>query len=141
MTNRQTYRLNPQGLGQPRGIGISVLYNNGNNVFHQTTTTADQIKANLINYVLTNKGERLQDPNFGGDIKRALFEQNDDLSFEPIIARLENEIPYYIPNIILQSIEINQLPDYYLVNISINYSINQQNQNLVISVSTNNLNT
>jgi phage baseplate assembly protein W len=141
MANRSVYQLNPQGLGQPRGIGISVLYNNGNNIFHQTTTTADQIKANLINYVLTNKGERLQDPNFGGDIRRSIFEQNDYTTFDTVSARLESEILAYIPGIILNSIDIQTNPDENLVNIAINYSINQQNQNLVISVSTNNLNT
>ena len=29
MLKRQTYQLNPQDVGQPKGIGISVLYNNG----------------------------------------------------------------------------------------------------------------
>ena len=101
MAIRQIYRLNPQDLGQPKGIGISVLYSNNTSVFNSTITTKDQIKSNLINYVLTNKGERLYDPNFGGDIRRAIFEANDDAAFESVIARLEDEIPAYVPNIIL----------------------------------------
>ena len=50
MLNRPTYRLNPQDVGQARGIGISVLFNNGTNVFNQTFTTKDQVKSNLIIY-------------------------------------------------------------------------------------------
>jgi phage baseplate assembly protein W len=133
---RQVYRLNPQDIGQPKGIGISVLFNNGTNVFNTTTTTKEQVKSNLINYVLTNKGERLYNPNFGGDIRRAIFEQNDDSSFETLTARLEDEIQLYIPNIILQSIDIRREPDYNLVNIIINYQINQENQQVVLSVQT-----
>ena len=41
MLNRPTYRLNPQDVGQPRGIGINVLFNNGKNVFNQTYTTKE----------------------------------------------------------------------------------------------------
>ena len=140
MAVRQIYRLNPQDLGQPRGIGVSVLYNNGTNVFNSTITTKEQVKSNLINYVLTNKGERLYDPNFGGDIRRAVFEANDDAAFESVIARLENEILAYVPNIILQSITLKKNPDYNMVTISINYQLNQENQNIVLNVETNGLN-
>ena len=48
MLNRPTYRLNPQDVGQARGIGISVLFNNGTNVFNQTFTTKDQVKSKAM---------------------------------------------------------------------------------------------
>jgi phage baseplate assembly protein W len=140
MAVRQIYRLNPQDIGQPRGIGVSVLYNNSTNVFNSTITTKEQVKSNLINYVLTNKGERLYDPNFGGDIRRAVFEANDDAAFESVIARLEDEILAYVPNIILQSINLQKNPDYNMVTISINYQLNQENQNIILNVETNGLN-
>jgi phage baseplate assembly protein W len=136
MAVRQIYRLNPQDFGQPKGIGISVLYSNNTSVFKSTVTTKDQIKSNLINYVLTNKGERLYDPNFGGDVRRAIFEANDDLTFDAIASRLETEILQYVPNIILQSIIIKRAPDENLVNIIINYQLNQQNQQVVVNVET-----
>jgi phage baseplate assembly protein W len=136
MAIRQIYRLNPQDLGQPRGIGISVLYSNNISVFNSTITTKDQIKSNLINYILTNKGERLYDPNFGGDVRRAIFQVNDDSAFESIAARLETEILQYVFNIILQSIIIKRDPDNNLVNIIINYQLNQQNQQIVVNVET-----
>ena len=136
MAVRQIYRLNPQDFGQPKGIGISVLYSNNTSVFKSTVTTKDQIKSNLINYVLTNKGERLYDPNFGGDVRRAIFEANNDLTFDAIASRLETEILQYVPNIILQSIVIKRAPDENLVNIIINYQLNQQNQQVVVNVET-----
>ena len=136
MAVREIYRLNPQDFGQPKGIGISVLYSNNTSVFNSTITSKDQIKSNLINYVLTNKGERLYDPNFGGDIRRAIFEANDDSVFDDIADRLEDEILLYVPNIILQSIIIKRDPDNNLVNIAINYQLNQQNQQVVVNVET-----
>jgi len=137
MLKRPTYTLNPQDVGQKRGIGISILFNNGNNVFNQTFTTKDQVKSNLINYILTNKGERLFNPTFGGDLRASLF--NPDSSFDGIAASLEQEIYAYVPNIIIRNIAVKKFSDENIVNIVLDYSINNQDDNLVINVSTNNL--
>jgi len=137
MLKRPTYTLNPQDVGQKRGIGISILFNNGNNVFNQTFTTKDQVKSNLINYILTNKGERLFNPTFGGDLRASLF--NPDSSFDGIAASLEQEIYAYVPNIIIRNIAVKKFSDENIVNIVLDYSINNQDDNLVINVSTNDL--
>lgn len=134
MLRRPTYTLNPQDVGQPRGIGISVLFNNGNNIFNTTTTTKEQVKSNLINYILTNKGERMFDPTFGGDLRASLF--NPDSTFDSISARLESEIYAYVPNIIIKNIIINNQSDKNLVNLVLEYTISNQNDSLVINVST-----
>jgi len=137
MLKRPTYTLNPQDVGQPKGIGISVVFNNDTSVFNTTTTTKEQVKSNLINYILTNKGERLFNPTFGGDLRASLFEP--DTSFDSVSARLENEIYAYVPNIIIRDITIRRQSDNNLVNISLDYSISNQPDTLVISVETNTL--
>jgi hypothetical protein len=81
----------------------------------------------------------MYDPEFGGDIRKAIFEQADFSSFEGIIDRLEREIPEFVSNIVLQEIEFTPQPDYNLVIITINYTINQQNDSVVINLTTNNL--
>ena len=137
MLNRPTYRLNPQDVGQPRGIGINVLFNNGTNVFNQTFTTKDQVKSNLINYILTDKGERFFNPTFGGNLRASLFQPDTD--FDNVAARLETEIYAYVPNIIIRNISIKKFSDENTVNIVLDYSINNQDDDLVINVSTNDL--
>ena len=137
MLNRPAYTLNPQDVGQKRGIGISILFNNGTNVFNQTFTTKEQVKANLINYILTNKGERFYYPQFGGDLRASLFEPTT--AFDSIAARLEKEIIAYVPNIIIDNVDVKKYPDENLVNISISYSISNQPDTLVINVSTTDL--
>ena len=137
MLNRPTYSVNPQDTGQPKGIGINIIFNNGNNVFNQTFTTKEQVKSNLINYILTNKGERFFDPTFGGDLRASLFEP--DSNFDSIAVRLESEIYAYVPNIIIRSIDVKKFSDQNIVNIVLDYSINNQNDNLVINVSTQDL--
>ena len=137
MINRPIYRLNPQDIGQKRGIGISVLFNNDTSVFNQTFTTKEQVKSNLVNYILTNKGERFFDPMFGGNLRASLFEP--DTSLDNIAARLENEIYTYVPNIIIRNISVKKYSDQNLVNIILDYSINNQDDNLVLNVSTTDL--
>jgi len=137
MLKRQTYKVNPQDIGQAKGIGISVLFNNGDNVFNTTITTKEQVKSNLINYILTNKGERMFNPNFGGDLRASLFEQTT--GFDSVAARLEQEIYAYVPNIIIKNIGITPYPDENAINISLDYSINNQDDTLTINVSTDNL--
>jgi phage baseplate assembly protein W len=137
MLNRPTYRINPIDTGQKRGIGISVLFNNDNNIFNTTTTTKEQVKANLINYILTDKGERFFDPTFGGNLRASLFEP--DSNFDSISARLEAEIIAYIPNIVVKNIFVKKSSDENIVNIVLEYSVSNQDDNLVINVSTNDL--
>ena len=134
MLNRPTYRLNPQDIGQPKGIGISVLFNNDDAIFYNTTTTKEQVKSNLVNYILTNKGERFFDPFFGGNLRASLFEP--DTSFDNVAFRLEQEIYAYVPNIIINNLIIKKFSDRNAVNIILDYSINNQNDTLVLNVST-----
>ncbi len=137
MINRPIYRLNPQDIGQKRGIGISVLFNNDTSVFNQTFTTKEQVKSNLVNYILTNKGECFFDPMFGGNLRASLFDP--DTSFDNIAVRLENEIYAYVPNIIIRNISVKKYSDQNVVNIILDYSINNQDDNLVLNVSTTDL--
>ena len=46
------------------------------NMFKGTKTLSAQIKSNLINLLLTQPGERVNQPNFGVGLKNLLFEQN-----------------------------------------------------------------
>ena len=137
MLNRPAYRINPQDVGQKKGIGINVLFNNGTNVFNQTFTTKEQVKSNLINYILTDKGERFFNPQFGGNLRASLFEP--DTTFDSVAARLEQEIIAYVPNIIIRDIIIRKQSDSNLINLILEYSINNQDDNLVINVSTTDL--
>jgi len=42
-------------------------------VFASTYTSTEQIRSNLINFMLTNKGERIENVNYGGDLRKYVF--------------------------------------------------------------------
>ena len=70
------------------GIGIN-RSSNSNGIFATNYTTLTQAKDNLKNLILTKKGERLMQPEFGCDIWLVLFEQ---ISEGIIEAKIESYI-------------------------------------------------
>ena len=92
----QTIRVNPLDLRRNIAIGVSLPFKGP---FTSTFTTKDQIKSNLINLLLTNKGERVMNPTFGCDIKKQLFQN------------ITTDLQQNIINIIVETIESNLRKD------------------------------
>lgn len=66
------------------GIGIN-RGSDSNGIFAVNYTTLTQAKDNLKNLILTKKGERLMQPDFGCDVWKVLFEQLDGTLIETSI--------------------------------------------------------
>ena len=79
-----------------RAVGFK-LPMDGNAVFIPTYTTRDQIKANIINYMLTNKGERYMNPEFGGNLRALLFQPMDDGDLDDLLIEIQQTISTQFP--------------------------------------------
>ena len=57
---RQNIKINPVDLpeNERTAVGITFPFNN-NGVFFQSYTTKEQVKSNLINLLLTDRGEKM----------------------------------------------------------------------------------
>lgn len=91
-------------------------------VFNPTYQTKDQIKANLINYILTNKGERVFN-DFGANLKQFLFEAIEEGTTENVKNKIQNDIAIYFPEITINELTFDRQPDRNTINIVMNYSI------------------
>jgi hypothetical protein len=69
--------------GVNTALGITLPFNGPFGLFTSTYTTQQQALSNLKNLLLTAKGERVNQPKFGTDLIRLLFEPNTDLCFDP----------------------------------------------------------
>lgn len=120
------YRINnkfPSDLQNGRrAIGVSLPFN-GDAVFNSTYLTKDQIKSNLINYFLTNKGERVFNPFFGANLRARIFEQITDGNINLLKKQIEDDIKKFFPFVKIQTIDINKDIDNNSYNIIVNYEI------------------
>lgn len=114
------------------GIGIQFIENG---VFTSTYTTTSQTKNQLINYILTNPGEKFFDPGFGSGIRLLLFEPNTDLDI--IADNLKAGIEAYVQNIIVNNVNAVS-DDNNIIYIQISYSINNQSDELTLALNTTN---
>ena len=89
-------RIDPLDLNKNVKIGVAFPLNE-ENMFNGTETIEEQTKANLINLLLTEPGERVNIPRYGVGLKKLLFEQNVDL--EILKEQIIRKSSIYIPNI------------------------------------------
>lgn len=107
-------------------IGITLPIQIGNTAFNQSFTTAEQVKSNIKNLLLTKKGERVMQPEFGSGLQELLFEFDDDLFAEKIEATITKTLEQWLPYVTAEKIEVEQSNDNRnnnLVRVSITFSI------------------
>lgn len=112
----------PIDLDARKAVGFGFPLN-GDAVFVPTYETKDQIKANLINYLLTNKGERIFNPNFGADLRALLFEGIEDSSLDELQSNIESNIADRFPQIRILEINFQNQEDRNTINFTLTYEI------------------
>lgn len=96
---------------------------NGPAVFVPTYTTREQTKANLINYLLTNKGERVFNPNFGADLRNLVFEQVVDRTTDELQEIIQMDLNTYFPQVDVKEIKFLNQPDRNAINFTLTYTV------------------
>ena len=112
----------PVDLNPRRAVGVNIPFT-GEVAFTPNYLTKDAIKNNLINFFLTNPGERPGNPTFGGGLRQYIFTQIEQNNLDFIKEDIQDKINQNFSNISLDSIEILENIDFNSINIVINYSI------------------
>jgi len=88
--------------------------------------TQRAIKADLMHLLLTRKGQRLYNPNFGTDLLKFIFEPNDGISLNEIREEIAASIKKYLPNLQINSLTVNPDPNTeYLAVVNLSYTITE----------------
>ena len=112
---------------KPRqAVGVSLPFS-GTGVFNSTYMTADQLKSNLINFFMTEPGERYMNPTFGSGLKNRIFEQLNEGTFENIKLELESEIATYFPTVTILDLQVYGDEDRNILKVELTYRINNSN--------------
>jgi len=126
-------KISPLDLKPSTAIGVAIPFS-APNVFTSVYTTKEQLRYNIINYMLTDPRERVFNPSFGAGLRGRLFEQIDQYSFEEIQEGLKSQLQNVFPQISINELVIEGQPDYNAINIRFSYKLVRSGENDVVSV-------
>jgi phage baseplate assembly protein W len=108
---------------KPRyAVGVNLPLS-GNAVFTSNYTTREATKYNLINFFLTNKGERPLNPNFGSNLRSIIFEQITSRTLDGVEEMVSEEIRRNFPNVVIDDLIVSQNTDYNTILVTITYNV------------------
>jgi phage baseplate assembly protein W len=82
-----------------------------NTYFLMSKVTKDAFSSDLLLLLLTNKGERYYEPDYGTDLLKYIFEPNDNLDANDIEQEIKKTVSTYIPALTINSVTFNWLTD------------------------------
>lgn len=84
----------------------------------------DSVRSMLLHIILTPKGQRLRQPNFGTDLIKYVFEQNDGTTWNGIKDEIRQQVSLYLPNVVFNDINIqHNLEESNSIYIEVDYSV------------------
>lgn len=104
------------GLVLPLGRGAKGYFN----------TTADiltQMRANITNLLLTRKGTRPFQPEFGSDLHSLVFQQMTDDGLANVQGAIESAVAQWMPFLTINNVEVQYEIDAYRVYVRITFSL------------------
>jgi len=98
-------QISPIDFNKSAAVGVDIPFS-APGVFKSNYTTAAATKNNLINFFLTNPGERPLNPTFGAGLRAFIFEQiaNENLDF--LKEDIEFNLEIFFPNVSILDLKI-----------------------------------
>ena len=89
-------------------VGITLPIQRGNEgYFRQSFRTFDQVRSNLKNLLLTKKGERILQPDFGSGLHDLLFNPATEKFEEDLETTINDAVAKWLPYVIVEDINID----------------------------------
>jgi len=89
-------------------VGITLPIQRGNDgYFRQSFRTFDQVRSNLKNLLLTKRGERIFQPDFGSGLHDLLFNPATEKFEEDLETTINDAVAKWLPYVIVEDINID----------------------------------
>ena len=123
----------PIDFNDSAAVGVAIPFTSPG-VFKSNYTIKNAIKNNLINYFLTNQGERPLNPSFGGGLRAFVFEQiaSDNLDF--LKERISSDLETFFPNVFIGNLEITKQEDFNVITVILKYNVINTNINDILEI-------
>ena len=115
-------RVYPNDTRPRVAIGVDLPLD-GPIAFIPNYQTKDAVKNNLINYLLTNPGERIENPLFGAGLREYIFTQISNKNLDFIREDLQDKINENIPNIEIEELNVFEDVNENTVKINLTYNV------------------
>lgn len=119
-------KIDPLDLQARKAVGVGLPFSI-DGVFRSTYQTSEAIKTNLINFVLTGKGERYMNVGFGSNIRNYLFEQIEDGNMEAVEQTLRESIELNFPRVLIKKLKVLPDHDRNMIALQLDFTVKQTN--------------
>ena len=126
--------LNKSAQGKAVNAEYSASATTGKGVFESSYSTQEAVISNLKNLLLTEKGERYMQPNFGTNIRKVLFDNNTEDIRESLQETIDEDIKFWLPYVKLTDIDVISSADMHSLNIKLSFKIESVGANVVINI-------
>ena len=117
-----TQKIFPIDFNKSAAVGVNLPFN-APGVFRSNYTTAAALKNNLINFFLTNQGERPLNPTFGGGLRNFIFEQITTNNLDFLKEKIQQDLNIFFLNLKINSLDISKQTDTNTITVSLTYSV------------------
>lgn len=115
-------QISPIDFNKSAAVGVDIPFS-APGVFRSNFTTAKAIKNNLINYFLTNPGERPLNPTFGGGLRAFIFEQITDDNLDFLQEQIQEDLNLFFPSVNVGNLEILKQEDTNTITVELTYNV------------------
>ena len=92
-------------------------------------TIADKVKSQLMHIVFTPKGQRIRNPEFGTDLIKFIFDQNDGTTWEAVKMEVSESVTRWSNNLSLRDISVvKSEEDESQIFVKLDYSVTEGNK-------------
>jgi phage baseplate assembly protein W len=94
----------------------------------------EAIKESLKNLILTDRGERLMQPNIGSDVRASLFENATPVTLKILEERVRDVINNYEPRVSIINIDVTSLYDDNRVQVTIYFYVKNREEPISVDI-------
>ena len=115
-------KISPIDFKPSTAVGVGLPFSE-NAVFRPTFTTQEAIKSNLVNWFLTNQGERPLNPEFGGNLRKYVFQQIENNTLEFLKEDIQSQLGTYFPSVVVVSLDVLGREDNNIIDVVLKYRV------------------
>jgi phage baseplate assembly protein W len=134
MRKRVENRFSPVDLDKDIAVGVMLPYGKNGGLFKSSYTTEEQAISNLKSLLLTRKGERPFQPDFGSFSYDVLFDQMGENLASELDILIREDIGTWLPYIIIDKLDVDIDYDGNRINVSLNFRVTEHGANTEIKV-------